>query len=177
MDTQALHDFYLRYVDLLNARDFERLHEFVHDEVTQNGAPGTRDDMAAALREHTQAIPDLVWDVQELVIEGNRIAARLRDTGTPEKEWFGLAPTGASVTFDECAFYEVRDGRLAHTWYMMDAEAVRQQLACDWLRSYISRAFDARVRIYLLGMRIAGSVALVTGASRGIGAEFVRQLQ
>jgi predicted ester cyclase len=129
MTYQELRDFYLRYVDLLNAREFERLDEFVHDEVTQNGVPATREDMAAALREHTRAIPDLVWDVQALVIEGNRIAARLRDTGTPEQEWFGLAPSGASVTFDECAFYEVRDGRLAHTWYLMDAEAVRRQLA------------------------------------------------
>ena len=72
MNTDDLRDFYRRYIALLNARDFERLGEFVHDEVTQNGAPATRDDMAAALREHTQAIPDLVWEVQELVIEGDR---------------------------------------------------------------------------------------------------------
>ena len=121
-------EFYLRYVDLANARDFHRLVEFVHDEVTQNGVPSTRDEMAASLRAHTQAIPDLVWEIQDLVIEGNRIAARLRDTGTPQKEWLGLTPNGVTVTFDECAFYTLRDGRFDHTWYMMDADAVCRQL-------------------------------------------------
>ena len=116
MEIHELREFYLRYIDMLNARDLERLDEFVHDEVTQNGAPSTRADMLASLRTHTQAIPDLAWNVQELVIEGNRIAARLRDTG-------------ASVAFDECAFYEVSDGRIAHTWYLMDTEAIRRQLA------------------------------------------------
>lgn len=130
MTTEQLHDFYRRYVELANTRDFDRLHEFVNDEVTQNGVPSTRAEMAAALKAHTDAIPDLVWEIQEVVVEGNRIAARLRDTGTPQKEWFGgLAPTGATVTFDEVAFYEVVDGRFAHTWYLMDADAVRRQLA------------------------------------------------
>ena len=119
MNPQELRDFYLRYIALLNARDFERLDEFVHEEVAQNGVPADRSDMAASLRAHTRAIPDLAWDVAELVIEGNRIAARLRDTGTP-------AATGTSVTFDEFAFYEVRDGRIAHAWYLMDSEALRQ---------------------------------------------------
>jgi predicted ester cyclase len=128
MITEELHDFYRRYVDLANAREFDRLDEFVHEEVTQNGVPSTRGEMAASLRAHVQAIPDLVWEIQDVVIEGNRIAARLRDTGTPRQEWFGLTPTGATVTFYECAFYQVRDGRFEHTWYMMDAEAVRRQL-------------------------------------------------
>ena len=79
--------------------------------MTQNGVPATRDDMAAALREHTRAIPDLVWDVQALVIEGNRIAARLRDTGPRRRQ------AAVAVTSDEGAFVE-RDrdaaGRLAN---------------------------------------------------------------
>jgi predicted ester cyclase len=128
MTTEELRDFYLRYADVCNARAFDRLEEFVHDEVTLNGVPSTRADVTASLRAHTQAIPDLVWEIQDLVIEGNRIAARLRDTGTPQQEWFGLTPTGATVTFDECAFYEVVDGRFAHTWYLMDAAGVRRQL-------------------------------------------------
>jgi len=128
MTTDQLRTLYLGYVDLAMKREFDRLDEFVHDEVIQNGVRGSRAEMAAALRAHTTAIPDLVWEIQDLVIAGNRIAAHLLDTGTPTQEWFGLPPTGRSVTFHEMAFYEVRDGRIAATWYMMDVDAVRRQL-------------------------------------------------
>jgi predicted ester cyclase len=129
MPTDELREFYLRYVALANAREFDRMDEFAHDQVLINGEPVARDDMVAEFRKHTDAVPDLAWEIQDLVVEGDRIAARLLDTGTPEQEWLGLAPTGATVSFVECAFYEVRDGRIAASWYMMDADAVRRQLA------------------------------------------------
>ncbi len=129
MTPDEMRALYRGYVEVANTRDFDRLHEFVADVVTQNGVPSTRDAVAASLRAHTDAVPDLHWEVQDLVVEGNRIAARLRDTGTPRAVWHGLEPTGASVAFDEVAFYEVRDGRIAATWYLMDAAAVQRQLA------------------------------------------------
>lgn len=127
--SSELRDFYLRYVDLANKRDFDRMDEFVHDEVIVNGTPVARADMVAEFRRHTDAVPDLAWEIQDLVIEGDRIAARLLDTGTPVAEWNGLAPTGAAVSFFETAFYQVRDGRFATMWYLMDADTLRRQLA------------------------------------------------
>ncbi|MFC5814072.1 ester cyclase [Nonomuraea harbinensis] len=64
-----------------------------------------------------------------MVVDGDRVAARLVDTGTPVKEGNGLAPTGASVSFAETAFYRVEDGRFKSMWYLMDADTVRRQLA------------------------------------------------
>jgi predicted ester cyclase len=124
-----LRDLYLRYVDLANKRDFDRMNEFAHDEVIMNGTPVTRDDMVAEFRRHTDAVPDLHWEIQDLVVEGDLVAARLIDTGTPVQEWNGLAPTGASVRFAETAFYRVENGRFRHMWYMMDADTLRRQLA------------------------------------------------
>ncbi len=66
---------------------------------------------------------------QGVVVDGDRVAARLVDTGTPVKEGNGLAPTGASVSFAETAFYRVEDGRFKSMWYLMDADTVRRQLA------------------------------------------------
>jgi predicted ester cyclase len=127
--TPDLRDFYERYIAMLNAREFDRLDEFFHEEVEQNGKPGTRDEIFASLTHHTEALPDFVWNLQDLVIEGDRIAARLLDTGTPTEEWLGLNPTGGvSVEFTECAFYKVRDGRFESSWYLMDGLAVQAQL-------------------------------------------------
>jgi predicted ester cyclase len=126
--SEDLRAFYARYIEMLNAREFGRLDQFFHEEVVQNGVPGTRSEILGALQMHTEGIPDLVWELQDLVVEGDRIAARLVDRGTPAREWLGIAPTGASVEFTECAFYRVRDGRIESAWYLMDAASVERQL-------------------------------------------------
>ncbi len=129
MTTEDLRDFYLRYVELANAREFERMADFAHEEVVMNGALVKMADMVAEFHRHVDAVPDFHWEIEDLVVEGDRVAARLTDTGTPVKEWNGLAPTGASVTFAETAFYEVQDGKFKVMWYLMDADTVRRQLA------------------------------------------------
>jgi predicted ester cyclase len=54
--------------------------------------------------------------------------ARLTNTGTPAKEWLGVAPTGASFEIVEYAIYQVRDGRFVHMTALYDAETLRRQL-------------------------------------------------
>ncbi len=128
MTAEELRDFYRRYVELANNRDFDRMHEFAHDEVIMNGTAVSRDDMVAEFRRHTDAVPDMAWEIKELVVEGDRVAARLHDTGTPVGEWNGIAPNGATVSFAETAFYQVEDGRFKHMWYLMDVDSLRRQL-------------------------------------------------
>src|SRR5262245_36594127 len=51
MSNPDLRDFYDRYIAALNARNFDVLVEFIHDEVTLNGKPATRADILAVLRD------------------------------------------------------------------------------------------------------------------------------
>lgn len=76
-----------------------------------------------------EAVPDLHWDLKELVVDGDTIAARLINTGTPVKRWLGVEPTGASFEITEYAVYRVRDGRFAHMANVHDAESLARQLA------------------------------------------------
>ncbi|MET7847141.1 hypothetical protein ABZT48_02630 [Streptomyces avermitilis] len=39
------------------------------------------------------AVPDLHWELKDLLFDGDRLAARLVDTDTPVKKWLGVAPT------------------------------------------------------------------------------------
>jgi predicted ester cyclase len=50
------------------------------------------------------AVPDFHWEPREIAVDGDRLAARLTNTGTPAKEWLGVAPTGRLV----------RDRRVRH---------------------------------------------------------------
>jgi predicted ester cyclase len=124
-----LREFYGRYIAALNAREFDRMHEFIHEQVTLNGAPGSRADVIAVQKEEAGAVPDLHWELQNLIIDGDRIGAQLTNTGTPTKEWLGTSPTGASFEIVEYAIYQVRDGRFLHMTALHDAEALKRQLS------------------------------------------------
>ena len=129
MSNDELREFYLRYVDAANARDFDAIAPLIHDDVTINGVPSKRADVLASLKGITDAVPDFVWRIEDLFTQDDRIAARLRDGGTPAKKWLGFEPTGASVEFMEFASYRVRDGRFTQMWFLMDVPSIAKQLS------------------------------------------------
>ena len=129
MSTTDLHQIYLDYLAAANARELHRMAEFAHDTIVFNGETVSRDDYVAAMQQALDSVENLVWHLDDLVIEGDRVAVRLTDTGTPVKEWLGLQPTGRDVTFTECAFYHFRDGRFERMWYVLDVQTIAKQLA------------------------------------------------
>ncbi len=77
-----MHAFYARYIEALNTRELHRLDEFVSDEVTYFGDRVTRDQIFAAISSEIEAIPDLSWEVTDLSVHGDDLAARLVNRGT-----------------------------------------------------------------------------------------------
>ncbi|HEY9369613.1 MULTISPECIES: ester cyclase [Actinomycetes] len=128
MTHTELHKFYERYIAALNAHEFHRLDEFVADELTHFGDAVTRDQVLAALTAQVDAAPDLKWRLDDLRVSGHDLAARLTNTGTPVKEWLGVAPTGASFEVTEYALYRVRDGRFINMTNLQDSDTAREQL-------------------------------------------------
>ncbi len=129
MTTQEdLRSWYLRYVAALNAHEFDGMDEFINDQVLLNGRMGTRDDVLTVQRQDIDAVPDLHWEVKELLFDRNRIAVRAINTGTPVKEWLGVAPSGASFEIVEYAIYEVRDGRFVQMTALHDSAELLRQL-------------------------------------------------
>lgn len=123
-----LRRFYLRYIEELNAHKFDQMDEFINERTTLNGEPANRDDLIAVQKADVDAVPDLHWELKELLFDGDRLAARLVNTGTPVKEWLGVAPSGASFEITEYAIYQVRDGRFVHMAALHDAGELRRQL-------------------------------------------------
>ena len=129
MSHTDLRDFYAHYIAALNAHEIHRMDEFISDETTLNGEPGTRTQVMDVLNADIDAVPDFRWNVQEIAVDGDRLAARLINTGTPAKDWLGVAPTGASFEIVEYAIYRVRDGRFVHMTALHDAETLKRQLS------------------------------------------------
>ncbi|MEU1601596.1 ester cyclase [Streptomyces sp. NPDC005708] len=129
MTDPALKEWYLRYVAALNAHELGGLDEFIADDVVLNGDPGTRDDVIAVLTHEIDAVPDLHWEVKELLFDRDRIAVRATNTGTPVKEWLGVPPSGASFEIVEYAIYRVSDGRFVQMTSLHDSADMLRQLA------------------------------------------------
>jgi steroid delta-isomerase-like uncharacterized protein len=128
MSYADLHSFYTRYVDALNARHFDRLDEFVNDEITYYDGTFTREQVAGALAAEVDAVPDLSWELEDFRVDGDTIAARLINRGTPAKEWLGVPATGGAFKITEYAIYKIRDGRFETMTNLHDSETLRQQL-------------------------------------------------
>jgi predicted ester cyclase len=128
MTDSDLRVFYGRYITTLDAHEIDKMEQFVADEVLLNGEWGTRGDVVADMRNTIDAVPDFHWDLRELLVDRNRVAARVVNTGTPVKEWLGVAPTGASFEVVEFAIYKVSNRRFVQMTNLHDSADVRRQL-------------------------------------------------
>lgn len=124
----SLEDVYRAYLAALNARRFDELDRFVHDELTYNGAAWTRPQYAARLAADVAAIPDLHYEVRALVVAGDQVAARLWFDCTPSGTFLGVEVDGGRAAFAEHVFYRFEDGRIREVWSLIDTDAVRAQV-------------------------------------------------
>ncbi len=129
MNDADLEVHYRRYLDCLNDRRIDELDEFVHEDLVYNGEPETRADYRDRIAESIAAIPDLRYEARLIVVQGDRVACRLLFECTPQSEWLGLQPTGASISFSEHIFYGFREGRIHEAWSLVDVPAIEAQLA------------------------------------------------
>ena len=79
----------------------------------------------AALR---GAFPDQRWTLEDLVAEGDKVAAMWTFRGTHRGELMGIAPTGKEVAVTGISVFRVADGRIAENWVQSDLLGLLQQL-------------------------------------------------
>jgi steroid delta-isomerase-like uncharacterized protein len=74
------------------------------------------------------AFPDLNIHIDELVAEGDNVAARFTCTGTHTGPGLGIAPTNRRATFTGMTVVRVQDGRAVEAWNNFDRYGLLQQL-------------------------------------------------
>ncbi|MEM7293006.1 MAG: ester cyclase, partial [Pseudomonadota bacterium] len=91
------------YSDLLSNPKGDDLGERVRRVVTEDwesiptprGGKGA-EGFAKSLAGFGAVLPDLNWEPQEILQDGNRFIVRSKATGTPAKKFFGVEPNGKS---------------------------------------------------------------------------------
>jgi predicted ester cyclase len=74
------------------------------------------------------AFPDWREEIVDLITDGEKLAVRLRCSGTFRGEFMGAAPNGGRQEVDEVAFLRIRNGRFIEYWVLEDNLARLRQL-------------------------------------------------
>ena len=74
------------------------------------------------------AFPDLHFTIDDMVVEGDKVAVRLTATGTHKGEFRGIAPTNKKVTVWEIQIDRVAGGKFVEGWSRYDTLGLMQQL-------------------------------------------------
>jgi steroid delta-isomerase-like uncharacterized protein len=123
-----------RFVDeVINGRDLDRaLTELVaEDLVEQNPLPGQgpgRAGLSDVLAGMFAGFPDLRWDVQETIVEADRVASYSFWTGTHQGEFLGIPATDRSVKVEAWNLDRFQDGQLTESRVLMDVMGLLTQL-------------------------------------------------
>ena len=124
----SLCDLYRAYIDCLNRRDWEKLGQYVDDEVEHNGRSLRLSGYRDMLVKDFEDIPDLRFNVQLLACSPPLVAARLAFKCSPKGKFLGLNVNGQVVSFAENVFYEFKLSKIASVWSVIDKTAIEAQL-------------------------------------------------
>ena len=65
-----------------------------------------------------KSIPDMRFDIKEVLVAGNRVIVRGEVSGTPSGELFGVPHTGRSFRIIAIDIQTITDGRIARTYHL-----------------------------------------------------------
>ena len=122
------------FVQRINAQDWDGLDELVAPEFTRHsraaGQPEvrSREQLKNFLRREFEIFPDAEEKIEDLVAEGDKVAARQRFHGTQQGPIGRFPPTNKEMKTDYLAIYRVENGRIIEAWAEWDNLSGLQQL-------------------------------------------------
>jgi predicted ester cyclase len=117
------------FEDALNRRNVAVLDELIGPSLVvgdglAEGPDGVR---ALVIWLHT-VFADLEYRVEEVVADGNMIAAKLTATGIQKGEYLGHPATGKPVAYDEMLFARLVNGKIAEMRLVADRLTILEQI-------------------------------------------------
>jgi len=94
-----------------------------------NEACSPRDKVAGAIAGFGKAIPDLKWEIKEVLVSGDRVIVRGEATGTPAGAFMGVPHGGKSFKIMSIDVHTVANGKLVRSYHIEDWMGATRQLS------------------------------------------------
>ena len=111
--------------------DLSAVDALVSEDFVPHTWPSTGDgrgDLKRAMERVSKALTDVVFTIDDIISEGDRVAVRLTASATQTGEFMGLPPSGKRYTISEIHIFRVRDGQIAEQWHQFDQLGMMRQL-------------------------------------------------
>ena len=100
------------------------------DEGARYLADPMTDQVIAGVGARLKSIPDLKWEIKDIVVAGNQVTVRGEATGTPAGEFMGAPHTGKSFKLMSIDVHTLEAGKMVRSYHIEDwIGAVRQLTA------------------------------------------------
>jgi predicted ester cyclase len=119
-----------RLLELYNDADWDGLEDVMSADYVHhnNGASMTLAQFKRGAAWVRAGIPDFQIEIEDLVAEGDKVAARGVGRGTHLGSMFGEAPTSRAIALHIAMIYRLQDGRIMEDWEAMDEYDLRSQI-------------------------------------------------
>ena len=92
-----------------------------------NDICNTRDEVIAGIGQRLKSVPDLKWEIKEIVVSGDQVTVRGEATGTPAGEFMGAPHSGKSFKLMSIDVHTLEGGKMVRSYHIEDwMGAVRQ---------------------------------------------------
>jgi predicted ester cyclase len=95
-----------------------------------NDVCNSRDEVIAGIAARLASIPDLKWQIKDVLVSGTQVTVRGEATGTPAGEFMGAAHSGKSFKLMSIDVHTLEGGKMVRSYHIEDwMGAVRQLTA------------------------------------------------
>ena len=96
-----------------------------------NDACRSRDQVGASIAGLQKTVPDLKWEIKEVLVSGDRAIVRGEATGTPAGPFMGVPPGGKSFRIMSIDVHTIKDGKLVRTYHVEDWMGAARQFSAQ----------------------------------------------
>ena len=106
--------------------------ELLDDRFVAHTWPSTtgnpKDDLKAAIDRAAAGLSNAEFRIDDLIAEGDQVAARLTTAATQTGEFMGMSPSGKRYEIEEIHWFRLRDGKVVEHWHQFDQMGLMKQL-------------------------------------------------
>lgn len=123
------------YFEVWNQADESAAREILADDFGFRGSLGPGDSGVDGFIDYMRAVHGCLGnyrcEIEELIIAGNKAAARMRFSGIHKGTFYGVPPTKRKIAWIGAAFFTCSADRIVDLWVLGDVDGLKHRLGAS----------------------------------------------